>query len=204
MAIDFEGIITKQAGEDGNIPAANIAKLVQAISAAVGREFVAKERYNSKLEEIETLKADKQKAEDELTTAKKWEDKYSKEREAFERYKSDTEARDKLNSTKDAYRDLLKESGIDPKRINTIIKATNFDGITLDKDGKLEKTDDLKKAIENDWADFRISEQTTGAPVANPPAGISPAKMTKAEIMAIKDAKERQTAIAENHELFGF
>ena len=42
MAIDFEALITKHAGEDGSIPAASIAKAAAGISAAVGREFVAK------------------------------------------------------------------------------------------------------------------------------------------------------------------
>ena len=41
------------------------------------------------------------------------------------------------------------------------------------------------------------------ANVSNPPGG-EPGKMTKKEIMEIKDAGERQKAIAENHELFGF
>nr|MCR4577352.1 hypothetical protein [Clostridiales bacterium] len=43
-------------GEDGNIPASAIAKVAAAISSAVGLEFAAKERYNARLEEIETTK----------------------------------------------------------------------------------------------------------------------------------------------------
>ena len=64
MAIDFEATINKYAGEDGNIPAGNVAKIASAIASAVGREFVAKDRYNAKLDEITQLENDKQAAED--------------------------------------------------------------------------------------------------------------------------------------------
>ena len=169
MAIDFEGLITKQIGEDGSIPAANITKLVSAISSAVGREFVAKERYNAKLDEIETLKGEKQTAEDNATAAGKWEAKYNKAKEDFEAYKADTEAKAKLNDIKGAYRKLLEESGIDVRRLDTIIRTTVFDGMRLGEDGKLENADALRESIEKDWADFKVSTRTQGAKVDTPP-----------------------------------
>lgn len=169
MAIDFEALITKHAGEDGNIPAGNVGKIVSAISNAVGREFVAKERYNAKLDEITQLEQDKAAAEDSATKAGNWEKKYNSLKEQFDTFKSDTEAKEKLSSVKAAYRKLLEESGIDSKRLDTIIKATVFDGMKLGEDGKLEKSDDLKKSIETEWADFKVTTKTKGADVDNPP-----------------------------------
>lgn len=169
MAIDFEALITKQAGEDGNIPAANVAKLASALSGAVGREFVPKERYNAKLDEIETLKSEKQAAEDNATSAGKWEAKYNKIKEDFDTYKADTEARAKLNDVKAAYRKLLTDEGIAAKYIDTVLRATSFDGMKLDADGKLEKADELKTAIGKEWDDFKVSTRTVGADVENPP-----------------------------------
>lgn len=169
MAIDFEALITKHAGEDGNIPSGNIGKIVSAISSAVGREFVAKERYNAKLDEITQLEQDKAAAEDSATKAGNWEKKYNSLKEQFDTFKSDTEAKEKLSGIKTAYRKLLEESGIDSKRLDTIIKATVFDGMKLGDDGKLEKADELKKNIETEWADFKVSTKTKGADVDNPP-----------------------------------
>lgn len=169
MAIDFEQIISKHADSDGNIPASSIGKIASAVASAVGREFVPKDRYNAKLDEITQLEQDKQTAEDELTKAKKWEDKYTKEHDAFEQFKTDTAAKAKLADVKAAYRKLLTEAGIDPKRHDTVIRATVFDGMTLGDDGKLEKADDLKKAIETEWADFKVSTRTKGADVDTPP-----------------------------------
>ena len=202
MAIDFEALITKHAGEDGNIPAANIAMIVSAISSAVGREFVPKDRYNAKLDEITQLEQDKAAAEDSATKAGKFEERYNKEHEAFEKYKSDVEAKAALDAVKEAYKGLLSEASIDPKRHATIMRATSFDGLKLDKDGKLENVDKLKADIEKDWADFKVTTTTKGAQVENPPANNGKAKRSKDEIMAIKDTSERQRAIAENLDLF--
>lgn len=202
MAIDFEALITKHAGEDGNIPAANIAKIVSAISSAVGREFVPKDRYNAKLDEITQLEQDKAAAEDSATKAGKYEERYNKEHEAFEKYKSDVEAKAALDAVKEAYKGLLSEASIDPKRHATIMRATSFDGLKLDKDGKLENVDKLKADIEKDWADFKVTTTTKGAQVENPPANNGKAKRSKEEIMAIKNTSERQQAIAENLDLF--
>ena len=207
MAIDFEALITKQAGEDGNIPAANVSKLASALSSAVGREFVAKERYNAKMDEIETLKSEKQTAEDNATNAGKYKDKYEKEHAAFEAYKADTDAKAKLAEVKAAYKRLLGDVGIDPKRHDVVIKATAFDGMKLDAEGKLEKADELKKQIETDWGDFKVSTRVQGRKVETPPRNDG-ATMTKADIYA-KDDKgrykmstaERQKALAEHPEI---
>lgn len=207
MAIDFEALITKHAGEDGSIPAANIAKAASAISSAVGREFVAKERYNAKLDEIETLKGEKQTAEDNATNAGKYKEKFERERAAFEAYKAETEAKAKLADIKGAYKKLLEDAGIDSKRHDAIIRATAFDGMRLGDDGNLVDADNLKTAIEKDWADFKVSTRTQGQRVDNPPHNDGKT-MSKADIYA-KDDKgrykmstaERQKALAEHPDL---
>ena len=202
--VNFEEILTKHAGEDGSIPADAIAKAANAISSAVGRAFVTKDRYTAKLDEIDKLTNEKNTAEDELTKAKKFEERYNKEHEAFEKYKTENDAKNTLAAVKDAFKGLLTECSIDPKRHDTIIRATNFDDKKLTADGKLENADAIKQGIEKEWADFKVSTTTKGATVETPPANNGKAKRSVDEIMAIKDDAERQRAIAENHELFGF
>lgn len=167
--IDFEALITKHAGDDGSIPAGSIAKIVSDIKSAVGRDFVDKKRYNDKLDEITKLEQEKADAEDAATKAGNWEKKYNSLKDQFDTYKADTDAREKLSSVKAAYRKLLEDAGIDSKRLDTIIRATVFDGMKLGDDGNLEKADDLKKAIEKEWADFKVTTGTKGADVENPP-----------------------------------
>ena len=72
----------------------------------------------------------------------------------------------------------------------------------LDKDGELIGIDDLKKAINEEWSEFKTTVVERGANVEKPPK-TDGAKMTKEQILAIKDTSERQKAIAENLNLFG-
>lgn len=182
----------------------DLEKAESAIKSAVGRAYVPRARYNAKLNELDTLTTEKATLEDKLTTAEKWKGKYEDEHKAFEKFKGETDAQTQLNNVKAAYRAMLKDVGIADKYIDIVIKATTFDDKKLDADGKLEKLDELKAAAEKDWADFKVTQKTKGANVETPPTGGNPPKRTKEEIIAIKDSGERQKAIAENHELFGF
>ncbi len=144
----------------------------------------------------------------ETTTAPKVEDteEYKTLKKQFEDYKADVEAKAAGAAKETAYRALLAEAGIDPKRIDTVVRAekAGFGDLKLDKDGKFEKADELTKTIKENWADFIQTTKVTGVPTATPPATGTSGKqpMTKGDIMKIKDSTERQAAIAANIELF--
>ena len=80
--------------------------------------------------------------------------------------------------------------------------ATKFDGMKLDRDGALHDADKHAEAIKTRWGKFAVTEGIRPTPTPTPPAG-GKVSRSKEEIMAIKDTKERQKAIADNHELFG-
>ena len=101
---------------------------------------------------------------------------------------------------------MLKEAGIDEKRIETVLKASapTIDGLELDADGKIKDAEKYGADIKTEWADFVVKTATKGTNTKTPPAnGGSGTTKTKAEIDAIKDRAERQKAIAENPELYG-
>ena len=130
--------------------------------------------------------------------------KYDAIKDEFDKYKKDVELKETRGKKETAYRALLKDAGVSEKRLDAVLKVTNLDKLKIDKDGNLEDADTLKTSIKEEWADFIVSTGTIGASTATPPAGGGKASKTKEEIMAIKDTTERQKAIAENHELFGF
>lgn len=198
MAVDFEALITKYAGEDGNIPSANVAKIASAISSAVGREFVAKERYNAKLDEIETLKGEKQTAEDNAQAADKLQKRLDALKAEYDGYKADTEAKAKLNDIKAAYKQLCIDEGVNPKYIDTVLRATQFDGMKLDAEGKLEKADELKTAIGKDWADFKTTTKEQGAKVETPPKPDASGANTRAAELAKAYHERRYGKAPEN------
>jgi hypothetical protein len=131
-------------------------------------------------------------------------EEYKALKKQFEDYKADVEAKAAGEAKESAYRALLSEAGVDPKRIDTIIRAEKSGFGEMDiKDGKFVKADELLSNIKSNWSDFIPTTVKTGVSVATPPthAGGN-ATMTKKEIDAIKDPAERQAAIAANIDLY--
>lgn len=166
---DFEAIIRKHVGEDGNIPTSAINAIVTAIKSAVGTEFVDKERYKAKLSEIETLKEEKQQAEDNATTASKWKDKYETLKTEHENYKNEVSARETKASKQTAYKGILGEISVPEKWFDRIIKGVNFDEIELDEKGAIKNADTIKEGIKKEWSDVIGKTGQQGADVNNPP-----------------------------------
>ena len=199
---DFEAIVKKHAGED--VPETAINAIVSAIKTAVGNEYVEKERYKAKLTEIDTLKEQAQTAEDDATTAEKWKGKYNALKSEFDEYKQDQAKKAAHAEKESAYRELLKDAGIAERHIPKILKYSDVDALELDDKGKITTAKDLMKEIKDEWSDHIEQSRTQGAQTATPPVGSGKTYKTKDEIFAIKDTSERQKAIAENHEMFGF
>lgn len=132
--------------------------------------------------------------------------KYEAEKAAHDALKADIAAKETKKAKTDAYRELLKGANIDEKRIATILRAEapTIDKIELDADGKIKNAEQYTESIKSDWADFIVTQSAKGANTATPPAnGGAATTKTKEDIMKIKDAGERQKAIAENLTLFG-
>ena len=122
------------------------------------------------------------------TNAPKVEDteEYKTLKKQFEDYKADVAARETGAAKEAAYRVLLTEAGIDPKRIDTVIRAekSGFGELKLGDDGKFENAGELSKTIKANWADFITTTTTTGVPTATPPTNPSnKPTMTKSEIV---------------------
>ena len=132
--------------------------------------------------------------------------KYEAEKAAHDALKADVAAKETKKAKTDAYRELLKGANIDEKRIATILRAEapTIDKIELDADGKIKNAEQYTESIKSDWADFIVTQSAKGANTATPPAhGGAATTKTKEDILKIKDAGERQKAIAENPTLFG-
>lgn len=133
-----------------------------------------------------------------------WKVKYDAIKEEFDSYKTEIEVKQTAEQKIKAIKAMLKEIGISEKRIDAVAKVTNIDSIEIDSDGHIKDSDTLKESLKNEWSDFIPSESVKGADTPNPPTNTSSPKMTRKEIMSIKDTTERQKAIADNHQLFGY
>lgn len=169
---DIESIIKKYTGEDGSIPAEAAAKLAQAVSSSVGREFVEKSRYNDKLEEIETLKTEKQTAEDSATTAGKWKEKYDALHSEFENHKRAQAAKEARAAKEAAARAYYESRGIVGKSLDIAMRGSGaeVEALELGEDGKIKDAKALDALVAGDFSALVSTTTVTGAKTDNPPA----------------------------------
>ena len=119
-------------------------------------------------------------------------------------YKAQQTAKDTRAEKVAEYKQLLKDNGVYEKYFDRVVKMTgaDIDALELDENGKAKNAkkfmDNLKDEV---WGNFVFNTKTEGAKVDTPPTNTG-AKMTKDQIFAIKDAGERQAAIAANADLF--
>lgn len=129
---------------------------------------------------------------------------YDALKKQYDDYKTAQDAKDARTAKEHAFRELLRSVGVSEKRLNSVMKVSDIDGIELDKDGNIKDADKHTESIKSEWSDFIETTAVRGADTAKPPAnnGKGTGK-TKDEIMAIKDPATRQAEIAKNPTLFG-
>lgn len=137
-----------------------------------------------------------------------WKAKFEEVSTQFETFKAE-QAKAKETETKTAsYLKALKAAGVSDKAIELIMDGSKaketINLIELGDDGEIKGLEELTNAIKSDYAGFITSVEGMGATTQTPPASYgSDGKKSKEEIMQIKDATERQKAIAENPAAFG-
>lgn len=119
------------------------------------------EKYENVQKELDELKS---KADD------GYKEKYEQINRQFEDFKAETTAKETKTAKTNAYRELLKNAGISEKRIETVLKVSDIDGIELDENGKIKDADERMASVKTEWADFVVATETVGAETANPPA----------------------------------
>ena len=88
----------------------------------------------------------------------------------FDEYKADVDAKAKAASKTAAYKALLREAGVNEKRIEAVLKVSDISKIELDADGKIKDSKTVIDGIKSEWADFIVTEGKKGADTATPPA----------------------------------
>lgn len=89
----------------------------------------------------------------------------------FDDYKADVAAKELSAKKKTAYREMLKEAGISEKRLDSVLKVSDFGSVELEEDGKIKDVEKLVETIKNEWSEFIGTTKTHGADVPNPPEG---------------------------------
>lgn len=178
------------------------SETVTALKAEMDEYKSSAEKLTSVQKELDKMRADAKEAE-EKNGKDPYKVKYDALKEDFENYKKEVSEKETKANKEKLYTELLKDAGVNEKRIAAVLRVSDLDSVEIE-DGKIKNAKDLTKSIKEEWADFITTTKDKGADVTNPPGGTGKSGKTKDEIMSIKDSAERQKAIAENHELFGF
>jgi len=142
-------------------------------SLYLGEKDKLKEQIDTLKSENTRLKADSdkladvQKELDSLKGGEDWKAKYEKEHTDFESFKTTIAEKETLEKKRMAYSKLLADEQINEKHIKDVLRLTDFSKVKLDKDGNLEGVDDLKKAIAEEWSEYKVKTTTRKQQVGN-------------------------------------
>ena len=158
--------------------------------------------------EVDPLKDQLDTAKTALANAEKERDAANGGKQAAEKALNDYKAQQSQKDTHAAkeakFRELLKSAGVLDKYADRVVRLSgeDIDKLELDDKGNVKDAKKHTDSLKADWSDFVGTTTTTGAKVDTPPTNTG-SKMTKEQIINIKDATERQAAIAANPEAFG-
>ena len=159
--------------------------------------------------ELEQAKKDLQTANATIEAAQKedYKGKYESEKAAHEKLQSDIVAKETAAKKEAALTAAAKKAKYSADAISLILDSKkDYAGrIEFDEEGNPKNVDDILAEIATDRPGLIPKAKETHHEPNNPPKNDAggKAKLTKAEIMEIKDDAERQQAIKDNLEAFG-
>lgn len=137
------------------------AESVNALKAQRDEFKEAADKADGYKKELDALKA---------KGADEYEEKYKAKCKELDDYKAEVAGEKAAAEKRGLYRQLLESAGVDPKRIETVLKVSDLENVTV-KDGAIEDADKLTEGIKADWADFIATTTVKGADVAHAPKG---------------------------------
>lgn len=155
-----------------DIPAEKIDEIISAHTETVSAIKEERDALKADAAKVPDLEKQIETVSKELETYKSgdWENKYNTVNGEYTKYKADVEAKAVKSAKESAYKQLLLDAGISDKRIASVLKVSDIDGVELDKDGKIKDADKITENVKSEWADFIINKREEGAKPATPPA----------------------------------
>lgn len=127
-----------------------------------------RDQYKAEAAKVPDLQRQLEEAKSESTDESEWEKKYNEEHQAFEDFRAQIEIERADAEKAKAYRGMLMAAGVDPKRIDAIMRVTDLSEVEMEN-GALKESGKLEEAAKKEWADFIIKTTTRGSDPANPP-----------------------------------
>lgn len=186
--------MTRKFLKELGIESDNIDKIIEEHRGTVD---ILKDELDSAKAEIAKAKAvetELNALKDEMKSKDSYKEKYDSLKEEFANYKAGIDTEKKEAAKLDAYKAILKESGISEKRIESVLRLAKADGFIDELEFDGENVKDLakiKETIKKTYGDYIEKKSQEGADVPNPPAHDNPntfKDMTLADKMAYANA----------------
>lgn len=131
--------------------------------------------------------------------------KYDSLKKEYDDYKANITAKELKAAKEKAVRAFFESKNITGANLDIAMRGAKdeVNAIELENE-KIKDTKALDELVNGMYAGLVVKSSAKGANTSTPPNNTGGNKLSKDDIMKIKDAGERQKAIAENHELFGF
>lgn len=179
-----------------------VASLVDEILTKHGETVdVFRERAENAEEALATANKQLSGLKDE--SGKTYKEKYEALEKEHNDYKAEQKAKETATAKREAYRKLLKETGVSEKYADDIMRITDLNGIELDEKGGIKDAKKASDGIKSKYSSFIVKEKKQGANTATPPNHTDKPR-TREEIYRkdehghyVLDAQSRQHALAE-------
>lgn len=162
--------ILSKAGVEAENMADAVDRITEGHVASIEALKEERDGYKAEAEKLESVQKELDDLKKTVDDASGFEKKYNDIKKEFDDYKQAQDEAAKKKAKEDAYRSMLKEIGVVDKRIDSVMRVTSLDDVTIGEDGKLEGIEDLKKSATEEWSDFIGKPETRGAGESNPPA----------------------------------
>ena len=164
--------LTRKLLEGMGIEDKAIESIIEAHSETVNGLKADRDKYKEQAQRVPDLQKQLEEAQAALN-GDEWEQKYNDEHQAFEDFKAQIQTERADAEKAQAYRGMLMAAGIDPKRIDAIMRVTDLRQVEME-DGKLKDTEKLQESAKQEWSDFVVKSNTQGSNPATPPTTPSP------------------------------
>lgn len=160
--------LTRKFLEGMGIEDKQVESIIEAHSDTVNGLKAERDKYKEQAQKVPDLQKQLEEAQAASNGEDEWEQKYNDEHQAFEDFKAQIQTERADAEKAQAYRGMLMAAGIDPKRIDAIMKVTDLSEVEME-DGKLKEAGKLEESAKEEWADFVIKTITKGSNPATPP-----------------------------------
>lgn len=160
--------LTRKFLEGMGIEEKQVESIIEAHSETVNGLKAERDKYKEQAQQVTDLQKQLEDAKAVSGKGDEWEQKFNDEHKAFEDFKTKV-ANEKADAEKaQAYRGMLTAAGIDPKRIDAIMRVTDLSEVEM-KDGKLKDSEKLQESAKKEWADFVLKTHVEGSKPETPP-----------------------------------